>query len=64
MEILEVCVKLSTAKLNPALWTPAKYRHLIITDSSVCPWGKKAVTFSLNSTRLIWTLSILPSVSI
>jgi len=32
---------------------PAYYRHLIITDSLLCLWGKKALTFSLNSTRLI-----------
>ena len=25
---------------NPALWTPAQYGHLAITDSFVCPWGK------------------------
>ena len=31
---------------------PAWDRHLIITDSLLCPWGKKALTFSLN-----WTLS-------
>ena len=32
------------------------YRLLPITDSSLCPWGKKALinTFCLNSTRLIW----------
>ena len=29
--------------------------YLIITDSLLCPWGKKALTFSLNSTRLIRT---------
>ena len=28
------------------------YRHLIITDSLFCPWGKEALTFSLNSTHL------------
>ena len=31
------------------------YGHLIITDSLLCPWAKKALTFSLNSTRLIRT---------
>ena len=34
---------------------PAYYGHLIITDSLLCPWGKKALTFSLKSTRLIRT---------
>ena len=28
------------------------YRHLIITDSLRHPWGKEALTFSLNSTHL------------
>ena len=31
------------------------YGHLIITDSLLCPWGKKALIFSLNSTHLIPT---------
>ena len=31
------------------------YKHLIIKDSLLCPWGKKALTFSLNSTPLIRT---------
>ena len=26
-----------------------------MTDSLLCPWGNKALTFSLNSTRLIRT---------
>ena len=39
---------------NPASQTPASYGHLIITDSLLCPWGgKKPLTYSLNSTRLI-----------
>ena len=29
-----------------------------ITDSLLCPWEKKALTFSLNLTRLIRTLSV------
>ena len=29
------------------------YEHLIIADSLLCPLGKKSLTFSLNSTRLI-----------
>ena len=33
----------------------ALYEHLIITDSLLYPWGKKALTFSLNLTRLIGT---------
>ena len=47
---------------KPALRTPAQYAsgHLIITDSLLCPWEKKALTFPLNSTRLIWTLSMAP----
>ena len=49
---------------NLALRTPSLYRHLIITDSLLCPWGKKAPTFSLNSTRLTRTLSMSPSVSV
>ena len=32
-----------------------KHGHFIITDSLLYPWGKKALTFSLNSTRLIRT---------
>ena len=35
-----------------------------ITDSLLCSWEKKAVTFSLNSTRLIRTLSVVLSVFI
>ena len=42
-------------QLNAALWTPALYRPLIITDILLCPWGKKALKFSLNSIRLIRT---------
>ena len=41
---------------HPALRTP----NWVITDSLLCPWGKKALTFSLNSTRLIRTLSMAP----
>ena len=32
---------------NPFLRTPTQYRHLIVTDSLLYPWGKKAFTFSL-----------------
>ena len=49
---------------NLALRTPALYRHIMITDSLFCPWEKKALTFSLNSTHLIWTLSMAASVSV
>ena len=45
---------------NPALRTPAYYGHLIITGSLLCPWGKKAFTFSLDLTHLIRTLSLAP----
>ena len=31
------------------------YRALIITDSLLCPWGKKALKFSLSLTRAIPT---------
>ena len=57
-------IKLFLLQSKPTLLTPALYRHLIITDSLLCPWGKKALTFSQNSTRLIWTLSMAPSVSV
>ena len=29
------------------------YEHPLTTDSLLCPWGKKALTFSLNLTHLI-----------
>ena len=48
-------IKLFLLQSKPTLLTPALYRHLIITDSLHCPWGKKALTFSLNSNRLIRT---------
>ena len=35
-----------------------------ITHSLLCPWGKKILTLSLNSTHLIRTLSTGPSVSV
>ena len=32
--------------------------QLVVKDSLLCPWGKKALTFSRkSSTRLIWTPS-------
>ena len=33
----------------------SEHGHLIITDNLLYPWGKKALTFSLNSTCLIRT---------
>ena len=39
-------------------------KHLIITDSFLCPWGKKILTYSLNSICLIQTLSMAPLVSV
>ena len=33
-------------------------------DSFLCPWRKKILTYSLNSTCLIQTLSMAPSVSV
>ena len=43
------------------------YRHLLInTNSLLCPWGNKALRFSLNNSKLslIWTLSMAPLVSV
>ena len=41
---------------NSTLRTPAAlYGHHVITESFLCPWGKKALKLSLNSTRLIRT---------
>ena len=53
---------------RPTLQTPTKYTHLIM-DSLLCPWEKKAYTFSINSTwtsdtLLIWTLCLALSVSV
>ena len=31
---------------NTALWTPTKDGHLVITDSLLCPLGKKALTLN------------------
>ena len=45
----------SALERNPALRTPTLFEHPVLTDSFLCPWGKKALTFSLNSTRLIRT---------
>ena len=43
----------SALERNPALRTPTLFEHPVLTDSSLCPWGKKALTFSLNSTLLM-----------
>ena len=40
-----------TVQLNPALRTPGYYGRTVF----FCPWGKKALTFSLNLTRLTRT---------
>ena len=37
---------------NLALRTPTKQGHPSITDGLLYGWGKKAITFSLNSTNL------------
>ena len=50
----------SLLERNPALRTPTLYGHPVLTDSFLCPWEKKAFTFSVNATHLIWTLSMLP----
>ena len=34
--------------------------HLVITDSFLCPYRSLALTFSINSARLIRTLSKVP----
>ena len=39
------------------------YGHLIVTDSFPCPWGKKALTFCLNSTPFIRTPCYLQTLS-
>ena len=46
---------------------PAQYRHLIATDGLLCPWGKKALSFSTSLIRspreYRHFLSTAPSVS-
>ena len=50
---------LSLGKENPYIFSKFTSLNmdtsLIITGSLLCPWGKKALTFSLNSTLLIQT---------
>ena len=48
----------------PLQSNPLIYWHGINTDSLFCPWGKKTITFSLHSTRLIRALSMTPLVSV
>ena len=48
----------------PLQSNPLIYGHGINTDSLFCLWGKKTVTFSLHSTRLIRALSMTPLVSV
>ena len=43
----------SAVERNPALRTPTLFEHPVLMDSLLSPWGKKALTFSLNSTRLM-----------
>ena len=38
--------------------------RLIITDSLLCPWVEKVLTFSVKSTHLIWTFPLAPPVSV
>ena len=56
--------------INPALRTATQYGLLIVMDSLLCPWGKKAPTFfsKLNlrnmDTLLMPTFSMVPLVSV
>ena len=45
MEILEVCVKLSTAKLNPALRTPANTDTSLLRTVPFVPGERKRLHF-------------------
>ena len=45
MEILEVCVKLSTAKLNPALRTPANTDTSLLRTVPFVPGERKPLHF-------------------
>ena len=52
---------LSLGKESPSIFSESTLLNMdtsllrIITDSSFCPWGKKALPFSLNQPCLIWT---------
>ena len=41
-------IKLFLLQSKPTLLTPALYRHLIITDSLLCPWGKTVLKLPLS----------------
>ena len=43
----------SAVERNPALRKPTLFEHPVLTDSLLSPWGKNALTFSLNSTLLM-----------
>ena len=49
-EVSMIVSETKVVQSNLALRTPALYGHFIITDSLLCPLGKKAVIFYLNST--------------
>ena len=57
---LLVVYRYSPGPADPNYSQTSLYGHLIITDSLLSPWGNKALTFSLNSTRLVRTLSMAP----
>ena len=50
----------SLGKESPYIFSkvnPLNTDTSLLRNSLLCPWGKKALTFSLKSTRLIWTNS-------
>ena len=53
--IIIIIIIIIIIQSNPALRTLTLYGHLIITDDLRYPWENIALTFSLNSTRLIRT---------
>ena len=40
----------SAVERNPTLRKPTLFEHPVLMDSLLSPWGKKALTFSLNCT--------------
>ena len=52
----------SSYSQNPLYGHPFATTHH--HEQLLCPWGKKALAFFLNSTHLIRTLSLFPSVSV
>ena len=56
VQVVHACKNCSLifVQSNPALRVRL-IGHLVIADCLLCPWGKKPVTFPLNSTRLIRT---------